>query len=56
MDAQIIAGITLALYSSCKLAKFKMADKIAAKWSFYHNMCISSADLINILGESFSAC
>ena len=42
----------LLLYRSCKLSTFKMADKMAAKWSFYHNLCISSADLINILGES----
>ena len=44
MDAQIIAGITFALLL------------MAAKLSFYHNMCISSVDLINILGESFSSC
>ena len=30
----------LLLYCSCKLSKFKMADKMAAKWSFYHNLCI----------------
>ena len=31
----------LLLSCSCKLLKFKMADKMAAKWSFYHNLCIS---------------
>ena len=46
----------LLLYCSCKLSKFKMADKMAAKMSFYHNLCISSANLINVLGESFSSC
>ena len=48
--------VLLLLYCSCKLSKFKMADTIAAKWSFYHNLCISSADLIIILGELFSSC
>ena len=46
----------LLLYCSCKLLKFKMVDKMAAKWSFYHNLSIISADLINNLGESFSSC
>ena len=46
----------LLLYCSCKLSKFKIADKMAAKWSFHHNLCISSADLIIILGESYSSC
>ena len=50
MDAQIIAGITFALLL------IKMADKMAVKCFFYHNLCISSADLITILGESFSSC
>ena len=28
-----------------------MADKMAAKWYFHHNLCISSADLITIFGR-----
>ena len=37
------------LYRSYKLSKLKMVDKMADKWCFYHNLCISAADLINIL-------
>ena len=40
MDAQFIAGILL--YCSYKLCKFKMADIMAAKSCFYHNMRISA--------------
>ena len=53
MDAQIIADITFALLLM-KIVKIQNGRQNS--WCFYHNLCISSADLINILGESFSSC
>ena len=33
------------------LCKFEMADKMAVKSYFYHNLRINATDLSNILGE-----